>query len=110
MLDKLKQNDLDKFLNLFKLNLSSFNSNIRLLTLHILSSFLSDQNHPTMNCLLSEQLPLNVYEYRSKIIYLQKLSVDFILLNRNSSSFNLFMYYLLGSLSTNFTPLMVNNN
>lgn len=57
------------------------------------------------NCLLCEECPLNVYEYRSKIIYLQKLSVDFVVLNNNSSSFHLAMYYLLGLLSTNFTPL-----
>ena len=98
----------DKFIELLKRNLSSFNSNIRLLTLHIFSSFTSnksDKNNVILNCLSCEECPLNVYEYRSKIIHLQKLSVDFLLLNNNSSSFHLSMYYLLGLLSTNFTPL-----
>ena len=58
-----------------------------------------------LNCLSCEECPLNVYEYRSKIIYLQKLSVDFLLLNNNSSLFHLSMYYLLGLLCSNFTPL-----
>ncbi|CAF1466739.1 unnamed protein product [Adineta steineri] len=98
----------DKFIELLKTNLSSFNSNIRLLTLRILSSFIEDRNEKNnviLTCLLCEECPLNVYEYRSKIIHLQKLSVEFILLNNNTSSFHLAMYYLLGVLSSNFTPL-----
>ena len=95
----------EKFLQLLKRNLSSFNPQIRLLTLYILSSFLSDSNHPIFHCLACEQSPLNVYEYRTKIIHLQKLSVDFLVLNKHSSSFDLTMFYLLGVLSTNFTPL-----
>jgi hypothetical protein len=98
----------DKFIELLKTNLSSFNSNIRLLSLRILSSFISDKtdkNHVILNCLSCEECPLNVYEYRSRIIYLQKLSVDFLLLNNNSSLFHLSMYYLLGILCSNFTPL-----
>ncbi|CAF3023094.1 unnamed protein product [Rotaria socialis] len=98
----------EKFIELLKTNLSSFNSNIRLVSLYILSSFISDKtdkNNVILNCLQCEQCPLNVYEYRSKIIYLQKLSVDFLLLNNQTSSFHLSMYYLLGLLSSNFTPL-----
>ncbi|CAF4597722.1 unnamed protein product, partial [Rotaria magnacalcarata] len=64
-----------------------------------------DKNDVILNCLQCEQCPLNVYEYRSKIIYLQKLSADFLLLNNQTSSFHLSMYYLLGLLSSNFTPL-----
>ena len=95
----------EKFVQLFKRNLSSFNPSIRLLTLYILTSFLTDHNHPIFHCLACEQAPLNVYEYRSKIIHLQKLSVEFILLNKHSASFDLPMLYLLGSLAVNFTPL-----
>ncbi|CAF4698514.1 unnamed protein product, partial [Rotaria sp. Silwood2] len=98
----------DKFIELLKINLSSFNSNVRLLSLYILSSFISDKtnkNDLILNCLQCEQCPLNVYEYRTKIIYLQKLSVDFLLLNNQSSLFHLSMYYLLGILCSNFTPL-----
>ena len=105
LFNKPEMADTDKFIQLLKVNLSSFKSNIRLLTLYILSAFLSDQKHLIFHCLSCEQSPLNVYEYRSKVIHLQKLSVDFILLNNNSSSFHLAMYYLLGLLSTNFTPL-----
>ena len=50
------------------------------------------------NCLTYEECPLNVYEYRSKIIYLQTLSVDFLLNNKAPSSFHLSMHYLLGLL------------
>lgn len=95
----------EKFVQLFKRNLSSFNPSIRLLTLYILSSFLTEHNHPIFHCLACEQAPLNVYEYRSKIIHLQKLSVEFLLLNKHSSLFDLPMLYLLGLLSVNFTPL-----
>ncbi|CAF4137987.1 unnamed protein product [Adineta steineri] len=98
----------DKFIELLKTNLSSFNSNIRLLTLRVLSSFIEDKNEKNnviLTCLLCEECPLNVYEFRAKIIHLQKLSVEFILLNKNTSSFHLAMYYLLGILCSNFTPL-----
>lgn len=108
LINNPKEDSLEEFIELLKKNLSSFNSNIRLLTLYILSSFISnktDKNNVILNCLQCEQCPLNVYEYRSKIIHLQKLSVDFILLNNKPSSFHLSMYYLLGLLCSNFTPL-----
>ena len=95
----------DQFIELLKRNLSSFKSVIRLLSLRILASFPTQPNHVITNCLTCEECPLNVYEYRSKIIYLQKLSVDFLLSNKAASSFHLSMYYLLGLLCSNFTPL-----
>ena len=97
--------DFDRFVNLLKDNLSSFQSTIRLLTLEILCSFELNENHPLNNCLRCEQSPLNVYEYRSKIVHLQKLSVEFLLANNYSSCLYLSMHYLLGLLSANFTPL-----
>jgi hypothetical protein len=95
----------DQFAELLKRNLSSFQSTTRLLSLRILAVFSNDSNHVISNCLTCEECPLNVYEYRSKIIYLQKLSVDFLLSNKAVSSVHLSMYYLLGLLCSNFTSL-----
>ena len=95
----------DQFVELLKRNLSSFKSIIRLLTLRILALFPAEANHVIANCLTCEECPLNVYEYHSKIIYLQKLSVEFLLSNQSISSFHLSMYYLLGLLCSNFPPL-----
>ena len=105
LLNKPDDTFADQFIELLKRNLSSFNSIIRLLSLHILASITLQQNQVILNCLTCEESPLNVYEYRAKMIYLQKLSVDFLLSNQNASSFHLAIYYLLGLLCSNFTPL-----
>jgi hypothetical protein len=95
----------DQFIELLKQNLSSFKSTICLLSLRILASFPTESNRVITNCLPCEECPLNVYEYRSMMIYLQKLSVDSLLTNQAASSFHLSMYYLIGLLCSNFPPL-----
>ncbi|CAF4003240.1 unnamed protein product, partial [Rotaria sp. Silwood1] len=54
LINNPQEDYLDKFIELLKINLSSFNSNIRLLSLYILSSFILDKtnkNHLILNCL-----------------------------------------------------------
>jgi hypothetical protein len=77
-------------MELLKRNLSSFQSTtIRLLLLRILAWFPTESNnHVIYNCLACEECPLTVYEYRSMIIFLQKLSVDFVLSHQSASSFH----------------------
>jgi hypothetical protein len=84
-------------MELLKRNLSSFQSTtIRLVSLCILAWFPTESNNRVIaNCLAYEECPLNVYEYRSMITYLQKLSVDFVLSNQSALLFHLATYYLL---------------
>jgi len=96
-----------KFVELLKTNFSAFKSTIRFLTLEILVEFDNDEIDDVIRiCASCERCPLNVYEYREKILFLQKLSVDFLLLKSNpSNSFRLALLYLFGVLKSNFTPL-----
>ncbi|XP_071112967.1 small subunit processome component 20 homolog [Haliotis cracherodii] len=111
--DIVSQECLLELLPLLQVNLASWSSQVRLLSLHTLSLFPVDlppvEEKETEQlgvfdiCQAAERVDINVYNYRDRLRHLQKLDYKLVQTNIPIGPFEKVpLYYLLGSLYVNF--------